>query len=85
MLRGFSSGICIFSTNFVGSFHSEDRERRIGEKTDLLQNGSLIPINMLMGEFTVAELYDHHERYFHGPVGGGNTGQHPRHFLGVGE
>jgi hypothetical protein len=32
---------------FVGGFRSEDRQSRVGQRPDLLEHGSLVPVDML--------------------------------------
>ena len=44
-----------------------------------------VPIDVLVGEFAVAETNNRDQRHFDAAIGGRNSGQHPGHFLRVSE
>ena len=71
--------------DLAGGFGAEDRQGGIGEEADLFQNGGLVPVNVLVGKLAIAKLDDRDQGYFDAPVGGGDAGEHPGNFLGMGE
>jgi hypothetical protein len=44
--------------HFARGFGASDRERFVGQQADLLQHGGLVPVDVLVGEFTVAKPHD---------------------------
>ena len=71
--------------DFAGAFHTNDGQRRVVQKPELFQDGCLVPIDVLVGEFAVAETNNRDQRHFDAAIGGRNSGQHPGHFLRVSE
>ena len=67
--------------NLARGFGPANRQRGVGQQTDLLQYRSLVPVNMLVGQPAFAELHNHHQRHLDALVRGRNSRQHPRHFL----
>ena len=64
---------------------SKNWQIRVSESANLLEDGSLIPIDVLMFELVTAEMHNGNERYFNPPIGRRYAGQHPRHFLAMSE
>jgi hypothetical protein len=71
--------------DFAGAFHTNDGQRRVVQKPELFQDGGLVPIDVLVGEFAVAETNNRDQRHFDAAIGRRNSGQHPGHFLRVSE
>ena len=57
-----------------GAFGSDDGQRRIVQQPDLLQHASLVPIDVLVSEFAVAEMNNGHQCHFDAPVRRRNAG-----------
>jgi len=71
--------------DFVGRFGPEDGQGIVGEQANLLQDGGLVPVDVFVGEFAVAEVDDGDERNFDAAIGGGDAGEHPGNFARVRE
>src|SRR4029077_20265700 len=71
--------------HFAGDFCPKNRQHWLCEEPDLLENRSLVPIDVLVRELALSESHDGNQRNFNAAIGGRNAGQHPRNFLCVRE
>lgn len=71
--------------HLVRCFRPKNWQIRVSEQTNLLEDGSLIPVDVLVREFVVTEMHNGNKGHLNASIGRGNTGQHPRHFLAMSE
>ena len=60
--------------DFAGGFGAVDGEGGVCEEADLLEDGGLVPVDVLVGELVAAETDDGYERDLDAAVGGGMPG-----------
>src|SRR5438094_10144279 len=65
------------------TFNASDWKYFSVDETHLGQNQSLIPVDMLMRQFAIAEMHNHHQRNLDVLSRRRNSGQHPVHLNGV--
>jgi hypothetical protein len=71
--------------HFAGGFCPKNRQHWLREEPDLLENRSLVPIDVLVRELALSESHDGNQRNFNAAIGGRNARQHPRNLLCVRE
>jgi hypothetical protein len=69
--------------HLAGGFCPKNRYHWVYEEPDLLENRSLVPIDVLMRELAPSESHDGDQRNFDPAIGGRNARQHPRNLLCV--
>src|SRR5215469_17157487 len=80
-----SLGVELRIDHFSRTFSTEDGQIGGFDEADLLEDGGLIPIDVLVRELAITKLYDGDQRHFDVAIGRGDSRQHPRHFLRVRE